>query len=181
MAHRPQESSTETHPVEEIDGRRSFLQLSATGVMCGGLAAGYGTLAAFATRFLYPAAGEATAWQFVAALDQFPLGASQPYVAPNGMQIVIARQAEGNSAEDFIALSSICPHLGCQVHWEAQNQRFFCPCHNGVFDPQGKPVSGPPQKSGQPLGRFPLMVRDNLLYILVPLESVTDGGGSQHA
>jgi cytochrome b6-f complex iron-sulfur subunit len=95
------------------------------------------------------------------------------YIAPNGAHVVIARQGAGESADDFVALSSVCPHLGCQVHWEPQHDRFFCPCHNGAFDPQGQATEGPPAKAGQSLNRFPLQVEHRLLYILVPMsESV---------
>lgn len=147
-------------PSEE---RRRFLQTTATTAMIGGLAAGYGTLAVLAGKFLYPTDDHAQVWQFVAGIDELSSGESRAYVAPDGAQIVIAR----HSAEEFIALSSVCPHLGCQVHWEAQGQRFFCPCHNGAFDAAGRPISGPPAKGGQSLARFPLKVEKGLLYILV--------------
>jgi Rieske Fe-S protein len=140
--------------------------------MVGGLVAGYGTFVVMAGRFLYPAGERAVAWQFVATVDQLQPGESIPFVAPSGAKLVVARQGEGNSAEDFIALSSVCPHLGCQVHWEPQRNRFFCPCHNGVFNPQGKATEGPPAAAGQSLSRFPLKVENNLLYIEAPLESV---------
>jgi Rieske Fe-S protein len=140
--------------------------------MAGGLAAGYGMFAASAGRFLFPSGRGASAWQFVATLDQLPLGQAMAYETPFGARIVVARQREGNDAESFIALSSICPHLGCQVHWESQNDRFFCPCHNGAFDESGKPTEGPPAAAGQELTRFPLKVEEGLLYIEVPLESI---------
>jgi cytochrome b6-f complex iron-sulfur subunit len=94
-------------------------------------------------------------------------------VAPTGERITLARRGAGGSAEDFVALSSTCPHLGCQVHWEPQNERFFCPCHNGAFDPQGHAIAGPPFEAGQSLPRYPLEVRDGLLFIEVPVEGLT--------
>ena len=111
------------------DDRRGFLGKASATVMAGGLAAGYGMFAIQAGRFLFPAGRGSAAWQFVATLDQLAVGESMPFETPAGATVVIARQGEGNSAEDFIALSSVCPHLGCQVHWESQNERFFCPCH----------------------------------------------------
>ena len=88
---------------------------------------------------------------------------------PSGAKIVVARQAEGDTEDAFIALSSICPHLGCKVHWEASNDRFFCPCHNGAFDAQGAPTEGPPAAANQHLTRFRLSVEKNLLMIQVPV------------
>ena len=150
--------------------RRNFLTST---LMAGGLAAGYGMFAAHAGRFLFPIGNRALAWQFVATLDQLKLGESLPFVAPSGAKIVVARQNEGDSADDFIALSSVCPHLGCAVHWEAQNERFFCPCHNGAFDASGKATEGPPAAANQELKRFPLMVEDGLLFIELPSEFLT--------
>ena len=87
---------------------------------------------------------------------------------PSGETINITRMAREGTADDFIALSSTCPHLGCQVRWEGQNDRFFCPCHNGVFDPSGKGIEGPPGDAGQSLPRYSLRIDDGLLHIAVP-------------
>jgi quinol---cytochrome c reductase iron-sulfur subunit, bacillus type len=43
-------------------------------------------------------------------------------------------------------LSAICPHLGCTVGWDAGRNAFVCPCHGGVFSPDGTYVSGPPPR-----------------------------------
>lgn len=140
--------------------------------MLGGLAAGYGTFAAYAGQFLYPAADHSQAWQFVTVTSELKTGQSLPFTTPSGAKVVIARQSEGDTADAFIALSSVCPHLGCQVHWEAVRDRFFCPCHNGAFDRQGQATEGPPAAAKQQLTRFPLRVENGLLYLLAPLESV---------
>ena len=136
------------------------------------------TFGAYAGRFLYPAKGEGVAWQYLATVGEITMGDSLAYTAPSGTTIVIARQSEGDSAEDFIALSSVCPHLGCQVHWEALNDRFFCPCHNGAFDAKGQATEGPPAAAKQELKRFPLKVENGLLFIEVPLESIADEGAT---
>ena len=154
------------------DDRRGFLKNTATVAMAGGLVAGYGSFVAIAGRFLYPAHHDNGQWQFVTTTDRLQMGHSLAFITPSGAKVVVARQGEGDEAENFIALSSVCPHLGCQVHWEAFRNRFFCPCHNGVFDPQGVAIAGPPAAAGQRLKRFALMVQDGLLFIQVPTESV---------
>src|SRR5574341_475179 len=53
--------------------------------------------------------------------------------------------------QTYVAMSNICTHLGCRVRWIANQQKFFCPCHNGIFDKNGNVVSGPPPR---PLDRF---------------------------
>ena len=141
----------------ESTSRRGFLSASSSLAMVSGLVASYGTLAALACRYLYIDESN-SAWQYVATIDQIEPDEAIVYESPIGAKVVIARQGQGTTSDDFIALSNICPHLGCQVHWEPHNDRFFCPCHNGVFDPQGNPVSGPPKLAGQLLTRFELKV-----------------------
>ena len=142
-------------------------------VIWGIVAAAYGTLATFALRFLYPAKSHSDNWQFVTTVAQLKLGQSITYISPAGARIVVARQRADDDARAFVALSSVCPHLGCAVHWEGQNNRFFCPCHNGSFDESGAPTGGPPFKANQSLPRFPVRVDRGRLFIQVPLESVT--------
>jgi Rieske Fe-S protein len=151
--------------------RRDVLRTLSSIAMAGGLVAGYGTCAAFAGRFLYPARARPTAWQLAARIGDIAPGAALAYQAPDGAPINIARRGAGTAVGDFIALSSTCPHLGCRVHWEPHNERFFCPCHNGVFTPEGEAVSGPPADAGQDLSRYPLRVDGPLIYIQVPMVS----------
>lgn len=125
--------------------------------------------AALIGRFLYPARTQEARWQYLAILAQFPQGESMSYRAPAGQTIVITRIGESPDADSFVALSSVCPHLGCQVHWESANDRFFCPCHNGVFNPEGQAIAGPPADAGQRLSRYPLLVENGLLFIKVSL------------
>jgi len=150
--------------------RRRFI---ATGVMAGGLVAGYGAFAGIAGRFLYPARGTPTEWLFVLDLKSLKRGESIVYTTPAGATVAVARTSEEGTDGDFLALSSTCPHLGCQVHWEGAHNRFFCPCHNGTFDPAGKATGGPPAEAGQSLLRFPLKVEKGLLFIQVPVEKLS--------
>ena len=140
--------------------------------MAGGLLAGYGTFATYVGWFLFPRKRMSTRWQFVADLAGVRLGDSLTYQSPAGQKVVISRTGEAGQADDFIALSSVCPHLGCQVHWEDQNQQFFCPCHNGAFDSEGNPIAGPVKDANQKLMRYPLMVENGLLFIEAETESL---------
>ena len=36
-----------------------------------------------------------------------------------------------------------CPHLGCQLEWNADELSWDCPCHGSRFDRFGKLISGP--------------------------------------
>jgi hypothetical protein len=63
------------------------------------------------------------------------------------------------------------------VHREPANNRYFCPCHNGVFDPAGVATSGPPADAGQSLVEYPLKVERALLFIEVSLVELAKGPG----
>jgi nitrite reductase/ring-hydroxylating ferredoxin subunit len=147
--------------------------------MAAGLAGGYGGLGAVALRYLYPARPEELSWQFVLREDEMNVGDAVRYEGPSGETINIARQARNGAVDDFVALSSTCPHLGCQVRWEPQNDRFFCPCHNGVFDRTGVATGGPPGEAGQRLAEYPLKIENGLLHIAVPMERLADGREAQ--
>jgi Rieske Fe-S protein len=160
----------------QTETRRGMFRRLGSWFMGLGLLSGYSAFAAFIGRFLLPSLPPRKAWQFVTTLGDAAKGRSLTYVSPAGEKVVIARVAESGEASDFIALSSVCPHLGCQVHWEQQNIRFFCPCHNGVFNPQGKAIAGPPGDAGQSLARYPLMVENGMLFIEVQTEALVKTG-----
>ena len=163
---------------EQAPERRAFLTRASTLFMAGGLVAGYGACGAMGVRYLFPSAGRERRWQFLARTESLRLGESLEFRAPSGERIAVARRAEAGTAEDFVALSSTCPHLGCQVHWQSVDKRFFCPCHNGTFDPEGRATAGPPFEAGQSLARFPLKVEDGVLFIEVPIEALPRPGAA---
>ena len=181
MADREIESGTESGTEVGESRRESLGWLGRIG-LAAGLTAAYGTLAAYMGRFLFPARPPAKGWMFVTQADEVHEGDALLYRTPAGRTVNITRQGDGPSGGDagaggFLALSSTCPHLGCQVHWQPQNDRFFCPCHNGIFTPQGKAIGGPPGEAGQSLPRYALKVEQGLLYIEVALEELAMGPG----
>jgi len=163
-------------PAAETTDRREFMSRASGMAMVAGLVGGYGAFGAVAGRYLYPARPDEGMWQFVANLDRFRAGDSLLYRAPAGETVNITRRSENGGAADFIALSSTCPHLGCQVHWQGPEERYFCPCHNGTFDAAGVGTGGPPGDAGQSLPRYPLRVEGNLLFIRVPTMRLVDAG-----
>ena len=73
-------------------------------------------------------------------------------------------------------LAAVCPHLGCSIGWNGEKKQFVCPCHNGVFAPDGTLLSGPPPRGMDELdstiegGR--LKVRYQYFRQLVPTKEV---------
>jgi menaquinol-cytochrome c reductase iron-sulfur subunit len=64
--------------------------------------------------------------------------------------------------QNYVAMSNVCTHLGCRVRWIADQEQFFCPCHNGVFGKDGVVISGPPPRA---LDRFETKIEDGVLFI----------------
>ncbi len=56
-----------------------------------------------------------------------------------------------------------CTHLGCAYRWDESRKSFLCPCHDGVFDIDGKVVSGPPPR---PLDRLQAKIESGKLFIM---------------
>ncbi len=46
--------------------------------------------------------------------------------------------------EKLTAYSTVCPHLGCGISWDAATEKFLCPCHDATFGKDGRCESGPP-------------------------------------
>lgn len=150
--------------------RRDALGMALNTGVALSLGASYGVLGGYAVTYLYPTQQQQKAWLFVSQVSAIASGGQLKFQAPSGAAIAVARIAEGSGAESFIALSSTCPHMGCQVYWESAKQRFFCPCHNGVFNAHGEGIEGPPK--GQNLAHYPVKVENGLLFIEVPTESL---------
>lgn len=68
-----------------------------------------------------------------------------------------------DDGREFVVMSNICTHLGCRVRWISDQEQFFCPCHNAVFDKDGSVVAGPPPR---PLDRYQVKVEEGQLFIL---------------
>ncbi len=44
------------------------------------------------------------------------------------------------------AVDTRCPHLGCQLSWNADERTWDCPCHGSRFDADGRRITGPAQR-----------------------------------
>lgn len=64
-------------------------------------------------------------------------------------------------AQEFVVYNLHCTHVGCPVNWSPQAQRFFSPCHGGVFDIDGRVLAGPPPR---PLDRYETRIENGILF-----------------
>jgi cytochrome b6-f complex iron-sulfur subunit len=60
----------------------------------------------------------------------------------------------------FLALSRVCPHMGCTVNFETS--RFVCPCHGSEFSTSGKLEHGPATRG---LTSIPITLRGGEIYL----------------
>jgi len=54
------------------------------------------------------------------------------------------------------AFSAVCSHLQCTVQYRPDMQRIWCACHGGVYDLNGRNISGPPPR---PLEEYKVAVK----------------------
>jgi Rieske Fe-S protein len=151
---------TTDHPPLPDDPAAAPTRRQALGrlAMWASLVAAYGTAASFVARFLYPRRRSVAVRKvYVCRRDELRDGESRETTDLRGLPVLLVRQGEG-----VRALSKVCPHLGCRVRWEQTKDRFFCPCHDGVFDREGRVVSGPAPRA---LDRYEVEVAGGAVYL----------------
>jgi cytochrome b6-f complex iron-sulfur subunit len=164
-------------------GRRGFLQ----GALAYFVGAGGAAVIAAMGAYLYPPSlrRRSSGPVRVPGAESLSPGDTAP-VRIDGEPALLMKIGDG-----YRALSLTCTHLGCVVRWrpeggdsgsnEAEKKdstvlsgrfvcpctvlsgRFVCPCHGGIYDTEGKVISGPPPA---PLARLEVQVRDGRVFIV---------------
>jgi len=114
--------------------RREFLK------KCAGLGmvALGGEIAYSAIRFIAPW-GQVKEYKPVPVpLDQLEEG--QALKVQYGPDVALVLMLNG----EVKTYNAACTHLQCLVEWDPAQQKFLCPCHEGIFASDGSVVSGPP-------------------------------------
>lgn len=96
----------------------------------------------------------------VVALDDIPVGGSHLAAYPTERDPAIFVRVDDATVLGF---SQKCTHLGCVVFWSGGDQHFECPCHEGLFDLDGRPIAGPPER---PLARIEVEIRNGTVWAL---------------
>lgn len=72
------------------------------------------------------------------SLDELKAGEGK-IVKINGEKIAVARDEN----EELHAVSPVCTHLKCHVHWNTSEKTWDCPCHGSRFSMEGEVIYGP--------------------------------------
>ncbi len=122
-------------------------------------------------RFLWPRAAtssgalEVIAPYRIADLKPDADGQWPPPFEFNGKPCLLVPTAEGAKklaagaavkSDDLRAFNAICTHVACTVEYRPAEGDIFCNCHNGVYDLNGRNVSGPPPR---PLQEYRVEIR----------------------
>ncbi|RLB49696.1 MAG: Rieske (2Fe-2S) protein [Deltaproteobacteria bacterium] len=156
---------------EDANGRRGFLQ-----VVAGLSAAAVGALAAI------PGVGviidpllrrRKSAGGFLPIGDASQLSDDGPVSLPVIGELVDAwtrapevqlgtvwlQKGEGDEVK---AMTAECPHLGCKIGYDGEQDHFYCPCHKSSFGLDGSVNDGPSPRAMDPLEA---RVRDGVIEV----------------
>ncbi len=108
-------------------------------------------------------------WRPVGSADSFPVGRTVEVTFKDASSLAWSGLTSDTGAwlrregkDRFIAFSINCTHLGCPVRWVDKAELFMCPCHGGVYYPDGRVAAGPPPR---PLVQYPVRVREGKVEI----------------
>ena len=64
--------------------------------------------------------------------------------------------------DGMIALWQKCPHLGCAVPWDEEQEVFHCPCHGSTFNKVGDVLGGPAPRA---MDFFPIEINQEEVWV----------------
>ncbi len=124
-----------------------------------------GWLGALLASFLYPVI------KFVFPPTREPDKVILPFsdfkdMSPNSVKNFLWGSKPGflkkNDDGSYLAFIAVCTHLDCNVAYLADQRKFFCACHEGWYDENGRNIGGPPPR---PLRRLIVAIEEENLII----------------
>ena len=61
----------------------------------------------------------------------------------DGQKVGVYKDDDGQ----IFTVSTKCSHLGCELHWNADESTWDCPCHGSRFDYKGNLIDSPAIKN----------------------------------
>jgi len=74
-------------------------------------------------------------------VSDFPLDSGK-IIRYGRIPVILIHKADG----EFVALTATCTHLDCIVQYRKDKKQIWCACHNGLYDLNGRNISGPPPR-----------------------------------
>jgi Rieske Fe-S protein len=143
-------------PLSEVEpGRRRAIEL----FLGGGLLASLVSFVYPVLRYLVPPAVADLGGDEVVAAKVGELKANGAKIFRFGSRpglLLLTAQGE------YRALSATCTHLSCTVQYRNDLHQVWCACHNGLYDLNGRNLSGPPPR---PLEAFQVHVRGDEIVV----------------
>lgn len=107
-------------------------------------------IAASIVSFLYPAMRYIIPPPVAESSSRFVVAAKVSELKNNSGKVfkfgsrpaLLVRLTDGS----YRAFSAVCTHLNCTVQYRSDLREIWCACHNGLYDLEGRNVSGPPPR-----------------------------------
>ncbi len=94
-------------------------------------------------KFAFPTLGKEPDFVVLPAADFLNIEANstKPF-AWGGKLGIFFKKADGT----IMAVKGVCSHMDCNVVYKPVEKKFYCACHKGWFDDNGKNIAGPPPR-----------------------------------
>ncbi|MFZ0391500.1 MAG: Rieske (2Fe-2S) protein [Calditrichia bacterium] len=137
------------------NGRRKFLNI----IIAGGIAGWVASVIYPVISYLKPPKIPEAQVNSVkgGTVSDFPPNSGQ-IIQFGRIPVILIRTVDGK----FKAFEATCTHLDCIVQYRTDTHRIWCACHNGVYDLNGRNISGPPPK---PLTQYNVNISDDEIFI----------------
>jgi cytochrome b6-f complex iron-sulfur subunit len=144
-------------PDEKVSrSRRTLLQA----FLGSGILASLGSFLYPVLRYLVPPAETNMGVDSVVAATANELKPNSAKIFRFGSKpALLIRTSEG----EYRAMSATCTHLSCTVQYRKDVQQIWCACHNGMYDMNGRNVSGPPPR---PLEKYQVHVQGDEIHVV---------------
>jgi Rieske Fe-S protein len=142
--------------------RRKLLNVVLTGGLLGWLASVFYPVIAYLKP---PKIAEANVAEVNAGDEAQFTNNSSKIIKFGRKPVILIRTESGN----FRAFNAVCTHLDCIVQYRQDAKQIWCACHNGVYDLQGRNVSGPPPK---PLQEYAVKIVEGAVLVSEEKEKI---------
>ena len=136
-------------PLGRVQSRRGWINL----LLGSGVVASIISFVYPAIRYIIPPPVAESASRFVVAGKVGELKNNSGKIFKFGSEpALLVRLVDGS----YRAFSAVCTHLNCTVQYRSDLREIWCACHNGLYDLEGRNISGPPPR---PLAKYEVHVQ----------------------